>query len=162
MAYIPIKSRSVEADTESGIPANTTRKYLQENAGVSGSFSDYLPTLYSTGDFTKVIDINVILTSIKNLLLTPVGSYPFDPLYGSDLVKKVFDPADEITASEIKEETIEKIKIYEPRANVVDVFTEFYSNGKGYRVNLTIQRGNATAKLNVDITEDLGFSIEEG
>jgi len=59
--------------------------------------NDYVATISSSGDFRKVRDIDVILTSWTNILLTPRGTYIFDPEYGSNLHLILFDPVDDIT-----------------------------------------------------------------
>lgn len=162
MSYIPIAALTQSStNSQSGIPANTTKTYNQTNIGTSNTFTDYTSNLAPGGDFLKITGTSVFVNSIKNLLMTPTGSYIFDPTYGSDLYKKVFDPADEETVEDIKIEVIDKIKTYDNRIQITDVITEFFSNKKGFRVNVTIQSAVAT-EISVDITEDMGFSLEEG
>jgi len=163
MAYTPITtSTTSSSDSNQGIPANTPKRYVQASIGISGVFTDYASHMAPEGDFLKIVDTSVLINSIRNLLLTPTGSYPFDPEYGSDLYKKVFDPADDQTAEEIKFEVVDKIRIYDHRVQISEVITEFFSNKKGFRLNISIQTQATISNLSLDITEDLGFSLEEG
>lgn len=163
MAYIPITSQSSTSSTEiTGIPANTTRRYVQSRVGTYNVYTDYTSSLAPEGDFLKIGGTSVLITSIRNLLLTPIGSYPFDPTYGSDLYKKVFEPADQFTEEEIKTEVVDRIRQYDNRIRITDVTTEFYSNKKGFRINVMIKNNAVVTNVSVDITENVGFSIEEG
>lgn len=164
MAYIPIQShKTVDTSAEtSGIPSNTQRNFVKSAEGIRGGAIDYIAKISPTGDFQKVVGTNAILTSIRNLLLTPLGTYPFDPLYGSLLHTKVFLPANNTTAEEIKFEVTERIVQFDDRVQVRKVITEYFNNKKGFRISVYIQRENIQETIDLDITEDVGFSLEEG
>ena len=49
-----------------------------------------------------VFDVEAVNNELYNLIYTTPGERPFEPNYGLDLWKKVFDPCDDITAWEIK------------------------------------------------------------
>jgi len=114
------------------------------------------------GDFRKLEGVRVLITSLKNLLITPLGSYPFDPTFGSELYKKVFEPADSITAEEIKFEVIDRIMDWDDRVVINDVQTSFFSNQKGFRISVILEKGNSVFEAGMDFTEDeAGFALEE-
>lgn len=153
----PTKSEDIK-----GIFSNTTRRFKNQVEGSTDNVVDFISNISPTGDFKKVTGLEVYITSIRNLLNTPRGSYPFDPEYGSDLHKKVFEPSDEITEEEIRFEVIDKIREFDDRIRIVDVQTEFFSNRKGYRLNITIQRNNRQASTRLTFTEQTGFILEDG
>lgn len=160
MAYIPIAAKTEETAV-TGIPANTYRRFLQEVEATATIDIDYSSKMAPGGDFTKTIGIVALINSIKNLLITPLGSYPFDPTYGSLLYEKVFSLADAQTEREIKFEAVSRIKQFDDRVQVMDVKTEWFNDKKGYRVSVFIKKNDKEIAVKVDITEDVGFSLGE-
>lgn len=80
--------------------------------------------------------LNAIKNSIKNILLTPKGSLPGKPRFGSDLYKVVFQPLDPLTMAIAKNYVMEALTEYEGRINVRRV---------------EIRRDDAFNKLLIDI-----------
>ena len=163
MAYTPIQSHKTvdNSSTTSGIPSNTQRNFVRSAEGISGGAIDYIAKISPSGDFQKVIGTNAILTSIRNLLLTPLGTYAFDPEYGSLLHEKIFLPSDKFTEEEIKFEVSERVIRFDDRVQVREVITKYFNNKKGFRVSVYIQKENTQEVIALDITEDVGFSLEE-
>ena len=167
MAVMVIPSNSAYA-TESGPPvtsvqSNTLKKFTDKISGASKIYCDYLDKLSPTGDFQKIYGMRVLINSLRNLLMTPLGSYPFDPSYGSLLYKKVFEIADSITEQEIIFEVTDRIKQVDDRIVIKDVNVSFFTDGKGYRVSVTIQKDRNLATTQIDFTEkEVGFALEEG
>jgi phage baseplate assembly protein W len=145
-----------------GIITNTERNFNQSSLGGSDNYFDYLDRNAPSGDFRRIDGIAVLVNSIRNLLTTPRGSYPFDPEYGSDLHKKVFEPADQTTEEEIKFEVIDRIKFYDDRVVITRLETEFFNSRKGYRLNVTIKRGTLETSTSLDFLEDTAFVLQEG
>lgn len=163
MAYTPIASTSSRSDNSStSVPQKDTRRFFFASRGVSGLYSDYTSVIAQSGDFTKIVGTSVLLNSITNLLNTPTGSYIFDPEYGSDLYKLVFDPADGQTAELIRQEVVGKIKLYDSRIVILNVESIFFTNQKGFRLNVTIERNDTVSELSLDFSKESTFAIEEG
>ena len=80
---------------------------------------DYSPELSSTGNATEYINLDAILLSIRSILITPLGSRPFQPNYGCNLYKYIFEPLDSIT-EEVREEIIRALTVWEPRVPILD------------------------------------------
>jgi len=134
--------------------ADPNYKIFQDSiAGSNNRVNDFVPTISSVGDFQKIDGINVLISSIRNLLLTPLGFYPFDPTYGSLLYKKIFEPLDNISIEEIKYEVRERIMDFDDRVKVtaVDIFP-VSTDGKAIRVDVSIKRGEiiGTATVYID------------
>ena len=73
------------------------------------------------GDVRPVKDVDAIKGSIKNILLTKRGERPFNPEFGCDLTKYLFEPVDIITTNMIKEEIIYSLTEHEPRVKVNNI-----------------------------------------
>ena len=144
-----------------GVISNTERNFNQSIIGGSDQNFDFLDVNGPDGDFRRIDGIAVMINSIRNLLSTPRGSYPFDPEYGSDLYKKVFEPADTTTEEDIQFEVLDRIKQYDNRVIVRDVKTSFFNSRKGYRIDVTIVRGKEKATTSLDFLERSAFVLQE-
>jgi phage baseplate assembly protein W len=141
--------------------ANILSRFRESVVGSDSKDSDYVSRIIPTGDFKRIKDINVILNSINNILITPTRTYIFDPVYGSDLYKMVFEPSDNTTAEKIKNEVVSKIQIYESRATIKKVNVGFFNNGKGFTISLTIEYDGDTSQMKVDIDESIYYKFFE-
>ena len=107
------------------------------------------------GDVYKKIDLRAIDQSIQNILLTEKGEKPFDPKFGSNLRRLLFELSTSVSAADVEDTIKIALRTYEPRVEVKDVkvfdnHTEkqvprgidnifFYSTGNGDdRYSLTI------------------------
>ena len=116
--------------------ANLLDRFKTQVIGSEESLNDYLSVIASIGDFKRISNLNVIINSWNNILLTPRGTYLHDPEFGSDLYKYVFEPADGSTVDGIKREVIDRIMLYDDRAAIEDVEVNISNDGK--RVSLSI------------------------
>jgi phage baseplate assembly protein W len=121
---------------------------------------DYRDVIGSSGDFRRLEGINVLINSIRNLLITPLGSYPFNPLYGSLLYKKVFEPLDSQSIQEIQYECKDRIMQFDSRVNLESVFVEPLKNNKGVTVSIKIKRGAESGEVKIDFTDLPEFGLE--
>jgi len=133
--------------------ANLLDKFQTKVVGGSGRIVDFTPTISSTGDFSKVQDLYVILKSWNTLLLTPKRSYTFDPEYGSDLYKLVFEPADDSTIDAIKRETQNALMAYDDRARILSMEVTFLPNQKGFVVDIKVSYKGQTGDFKTTIKE---------
>ena len=96
-----------------------------------------------TNDISTKTDINAINQSLRTLMYTNFGERGFRPDVGSNLTGQLFEPADIITALEIKNAIKEVIRNYETRVEVIDVqiFDDMERNAYVatliYRMNMT-------------------------
>lgn len=75
----------------------------------------------ATGDVLASTDIDAIKNSVKNIILTPIGSRPFFPEFGTRVSGLLFEPAGALTGAAIKDEIEEGIRKFEPRVNRLEV-----------------------------------------
>jgi len=138
------------------------RRFHEIVAGQSDNVVDYAPTLTPTGDFNKISGINVLISSIRTLLLTNLGFYPFDPTYGSTLYKKVFDHLDQDTIDGIEYEVRDRILEFDNRVHVskVEIFIIGKSE-KGVQVNIYISKDKIKGVVTLNLpNSDQEFGLE--
>ena len=91
---------------------------------VSRGFKDLSMTFQSNplnGDLIAIKNVNAIARSVRNIILTTPGEKFFDPDFGSNVSKLLFENVDDITASQIQEEIEFSINNYEPRVKLLSV-----------------------------------------
>jgi len=136
-------------------------RFNQSVTGSDSKLADYQAVISSNGDFKRIKNIEVILSSWNNILITPRRSYIFDPEYGSDIYKLVFEPADNETLERIKNEVIETLLRYDDRATIENIEVNLLSNRKGYNISVDVGYEGDTGQLEVVIDEDAYFKIFE-
>lgn len=142
--------------------ANLLSRFNKTVVGSESKLADYKSKVSSVGDFKRISDIEVILNSWSNILVTPRRTYMFDPEYGSDLYKIVFEPADTETQSRIVDEVVSSLRKYDDRASIEDISVEFVSgSGKGFVVSIDVAFAGDTGQIQVAIDEDTYFQFFE-
>lgn len=121
-------------------------------------YIDYIQTISPIGDFTKINNIDVILNSWSNVLMTPRYSYIENPSYGSELYKYVFEPADEDTVDAIKSEIIYSLR-FDDRLLVKNIEIKFLSNKKGFVINITAEYQGQSKSIKMAYDESAYFNI---
>ena len=136
---------------------NITKK---EEAPVEADFKDYKAEISPQGDFQITTDLDCILYSWKNILMTPTRTYIFDPEFGSDIYKYVFEPMDAYTVEGILKETATKLDLYDNRMTVADTRVLLLTNEKGFGVEIQAEYNRSKKKFIVPILEDLIMDLE--
>jgi len=139
--------------------SNLLDRFNKMAVGSKGRISDYTARISAKGDFSRVDDIQAILSSWNNILLTPLRSYVFDPTYGSELYKYVFEPADSETAEAIKDEINYRLGLFDDRATVESIDIAFLRNYKGFTFNITAKYEGEVAELSAKIDESIYFNF---
>jgi len=85
----------------------------------------------------------------------------FDPQYGSDLYKMIFEPADKDTKQTIIDESVTVLQRYDDRATINDVKVEFLANKKGFNVAIDVEYEGETGQIEVIVDEDSYFRFFE-
>jgi len=138
------------------------RFFQNQISGKESEIYDYVPVIGGTGDFIRLSGINVIINSLRNLLMTPRGHYPFDPEFGSDLYKKLFEMSDEITKKEIEYEIKTVITKYDRRIKIVSTILKWSTDKKTIQINVKISRDNLTGTINAVLSQQHNmFGIED-
>lgn len=141
--------------------ANLLNRFNESVAGSNTKIADYLSTIAVAGDFKRIRDLEVILNSWNNILITPKRSYQYDPEYGSDLYKLVFEPADDITLDKVINEVKNTLMRYDDRATINDIDVVFFSNQKGFSLTIDVEYEGDTKQLNAILDESTYFKFFE-
>lgn len=136
---------------------NLLNRFFDQVIGSETKVRDYIAEISSRGDFKRIQDLSVILTSWNNILLTPRRTYLQDPEYGSDLYKYVFDPVDDNTIEAIRNEVIETLTFYDNRATIEEVQVRIMADGKGYVLDIVANYNDERAILTVSF-DDMTFA----
>ena len=129
--------------------ANLLDRFNTQVVGSEERLRDYLSVIAAVGDFKRINDINVIINSWNNILLTPRGTYLHDPEFGSDLYKYVFEPADDSTVESIKREVVDRINLYDDRATIEEVEVRISNNGRRIAISIYINYQGEKGTLDV-------------
>ena len=80
-------------------------------------------------DLVALKNANAIARSVRNIILTSPGEKFFNPDFGSNVSKLLFENLDEVTALAIRDEIETAINNYEPRVSLIDVEVTPYFDG---------------------------------
>jgi len=130
------------------------------NRTVEIEYIDYVPKLNNTYDYTKIENIDVIINSWNNILLTPRGTYDHDPNYGSGLFDLIYEPIDNETAGLIKDEIISSVYYYDNRASINDINIKFMkgvSAKKGYNVKIDVEYRGEIKQMSLNFISTHGL-----
>jgi len=141
--------------------ANLLNRFNESVAGSNTKIADYLSTVAVAGDFRRIRNLEVILNSWNNILITPRRSYQYDPEYGSDLYKLVFEPADDITLDKVINEVKNTLMRYDDRATIDDIDVIFFSNQKGFSLTIDVEYEGDKKQLNTILDESTYFKFFE-
>lgn len=100
-------------------------------------------------DLVKSIGERAVINSIKNLVSTNHYEKPFNPSFGSNLRRLLFENIDKFTASLIEREITEVIQNFEPRARVRSVIVSPTVDQNGFNVQLEFFIVNQTDPLTI-------------
>ena len=139
--------------------ANILDKFKTTSIGSSGRVLDFSSKLSPSGDFSKLYDMDAILASWSNILITPRGSMDHDPEFGSDLYLYIFEPADSSTQDSIKDEIYRAITTYDDRANIDEIVVSFFKNKKGFNVSITANYEGDNSEMNLNMDENTYMSF---
>ena len=93
----------------------------------------------NTKDVTILKDIDAVKQSVKNLVLTARGERPLEPLLGSNIRTLLFEPVDDFTAFDIKEEVAITLQNFEPRARILNIDVVSEPDNNRFRLSIDFQ-----------------------
>jgi len=140
--------------------ANLLDRFSKEVIGSDFTIYDYLSKIVAKGDFKRIKDIDVIINSWNNILTTPRRTFLFDPEYGSDLHKMIFEPADDNTVERIKQEVQQQLMIYDNRATIEDMEVLIKPNGKGFSINILAEYEGNQGSLSLSFDDTTIVRVE--
>lgn len=141
--------------------ANLLDRFNKTVAGSDSKLADFTSKIAAQGDFKRIKNIEVLINSWNNILITPKRTYMYDPEYGSDLYKMIFEPADEATVNKVIDEVTSNLLRYDDRASIESVDVTFFPNGKGFSVAVEVDFDGDIGQLEVVVDEDIYFKFFE-
>jgi len=93
----------------------------------------------ASGDLLLATDIEAVKNSIRNIILTPRGTRPFFPEFGTRVSRLLFELASPVTASQIKNEILTSVEKFEKRISKFQVRVDDDHERNAYRITATFQ-----------------------
>jgi phage baseplate assembly protein W len=75
-----------------------------------------------TKDVLKKVDVDAVKESVKNILLSGPFDSPFDPNFGANIRKILFEPITPATIGVIKRQIALNVSQSEPRMQIEDIY----------------------------------------
>ncbi len=104
-----------------------------------------------SGDIFKKEHAAAVKQAVKNILLTNFSEKPFLPRYGGNLNALLFGLNTDFDSQEVKDQIIQTIKIYEPRAIVLNVSTELRDDSHEVKVTVTFRVVNTNETVTTEL-----------
>lgn len=115
-------------------------------------FSDFTPDFDihpGKKDLARVINEDSVKRSIRNLILTNTGERLFQPNLGSNISRVLFELADNDALDLAQEQIISTLRVYEPRAKIIDVIANLSpdSNSMSITIKFSVINTGKTTTL---------------
>ena len=105
-----------------------------------------------SGDLYKKTDAAAVKQAVKNLLLTNQFEKPFQPEFGGNLSRLLFELVDNDTAFEIESIVKNSIARFEPRALVQRVITNLQPDANSIAISVVFQVVNTQEVVTLETT----------
>ena len=103
-------------------------------------------------DIFKKTDAAAVKQAVKNILMTNFSEKPFEPYYGADLNRFLFNLSTEFDELEIRDAIENAINNYEPRALVKAIDVILTPDNNAVRVTVKFQVINSTVLQEITLT----------
>lgn len=134
--------------------ATTRADKITETLFVQQTYSDFA-TNFTVHPITEQLVVlknaDSVKQSIKNLILTSLGEKPFNPLFGSNINKSLFELFGPFFIEDVKRYVTLAIQQFEPRVNLLSVDVTQGSNENGVTVNIVFSLINTTQPISISI-----------
>lgn len=119
----------VDRSYDSVFTTPTTKTYLDLDL-------DFSPHPVSK-DIIPLKNSDAVSRALRNLLFTSKNEKPFNPMFGAEIKKLLFEPMSPATTGTIKNVIIGAVREYEPRAKLIDVVVDGNEDQNRYDITLT-------------------------
>lgn len=118
----------------------------------SDVFEEY--SKQENGDMQRDTDVNAILNSLRNILMTVQGERRMLPTFASNSWGLLFEPIDEVTAKLIADGLLEAINVWESRIEVTGFDIEPRPDENYYRcrIKFTVEGSDETQTIDFVLT----------
>lgn len=102
-------------------------------------------------DLLKHINEDAVKRSIRNILQTNKGERLFNPTFGGNLRRLLFENISPVTESLLREQIELSINNFEPRARLIDVIVSGYPDDNAYNVSVIFSTINTTEPITLGV-----------
>lgn len=133
---------------------NLSTRPITTSRTVSYSDVDLTFAKKGSGDVFKKTDAAAVKQAVKNLLLTNFGEKPFQPYFGGDLNRFLFNLDTEFDEIDIQDAIAQAIANNEPRAIVRNINVRLNPDQNSVQAVITFSIANTTEtqQINIDLT----------
>jgi len=103
-----------------------------------------------SGDLVPLKDVDAVKRAIRNLMFTGHFERPFSPNLGANLKQLLFEPINPMTRASIELLVRDVIRLYEPRASIIELKVEVNADENGYNVYMVVGIDSLSEFVNVD------------
>lgn len=111
---------------------------------------DFIPHPVS-GDIVPLTDAAAIKRSIRNILFTGLNERLFNPEFGANLRQLLFEPINPGTKQTLILSIENGIKVFEPRATLLDLKVNVAPDENAYQVTLVVSIDNISEVITYDL-----------
>ena len=115
-------------------------------------YSDFLSdfrTNPSTNDLVVVTNEQSVIQSLKKIIRTNHFEIPYNPYFGANINRKLFENYTSLTEVEVKNDIQLAIDNFEPRVNVIDITIGGDPDSNRMTITLTVSIINTTTQLTI-------------
>lgn len=105
-----------------------------------------------TEDVTRVVDVEAVKRSVKNLVLTNRYERLLDPRIGGNVRAMLFEPMTALTSSILEDYITDTINNYEPRVSLQSVVATPDFDRNSYEVTITFRLDSVEQPVTLEIT----------
>lgn len=111
-----------------------------------------LRRISSSGDVNKVTNESAINQALVSLFSTTKGERLFNPNYGSNIKRLLFEPLDTLTAERLADDIKLGIRIWEPRIELTELAITVDHDDSLYKILIEYQILNTLLKGTLNVT----------
>ena len=104
-----------------------------------------------TNDVTIKLNEYAVIASVRNIILTNYGERRFNPNFGSNIGRLLFEPTDDVTASSIQNEISTALSNFEHRVKLDYVDVTPTPDENGYNVTVRFYLLNSIKPITTSI-----------
>lgn len=102
-----------------------------------------------TKDVARKMKENAVIASVKNIIFTGFNERPFNPNFGSGVRDLLFEPLDQITASNLYKVISTAIENFEPRVAVEAIQIIPNEDENGYEITIRFYLLNSLRPITI-------------
>ena len=107
--------------SDNTLVTSNPREYKDIDLSFSHKRGTVFPDGVRRGDLFKKIDTSSVIQSIENILLTNWYEKPFQPLFGGDLMRLLFELNTTVSEPDVADLVKREVERHEPRVKVLKV-----------------------------------------